>query len=145
MTAKAMVGVFGRLGYPLEIFTDQGRNFESDLFTAICKLLRIHKARTTPYHPSSNGQVERFNRTLMDAVLCFVKDQSEWDLYLPQISAAMRSSINRSTGFTPNRLMLDREVVTPLELVHTGGVPQPEERDANDYLALELYLSIDIY
>ena len=134
-TAKAMVEVFGRLGYPLEIFTDQGRNFESDLFTAICKLLRIHKARTIPYHPSSNGQVERFNITLMDAVRCFVKDQSEWDLYLPQISAAMRSSINHSTGFTPNRLMLGREVVTPLELVHTGGVPQPVERDADDYVA----------
>ena len=134
-TAKAMVEVFGRLGFPLEIFTDQGRNFESELFKSVCDLLHIHKARTTPYHPSSNGQVERFNRTLMDAVRCFVGDQDEWDLYLPQISAAMRSSINRSTGFTPNRLMLGREVVTPLELVHTGGLPHQEERDADDYVA----------
>ena len=31
--------------------------------------------------------------------------------------------------------MLGRELVTPLELVHTGGVPQDEERDANDYVA----------
>ena len=60
-TAKAMVEVFGRLGFPLEIFTDQGRNFESELFKSVCDLLHIHKARTTPYHPSSNGQVERFN------------------------------------------------------------------------------------
>ena len=71
----------------------------------------------------------------MDAVRCFVENQDHWDLYLPQISAAMRSSINRSTGCTPNRLMLGREVVTPLELVHTGGVPQDEERDASDYVA----------
>ena len=47
----------------------------------------------------------------------------------------MRSSINRSTGFTPNRLMLGREVITPLELVHTGGLPHQEERDADDYVA----------
>ena len=134
-TAKAIIEVFGRLGYPLEIFTDQGRNFESELFKSVCDLLHIHKARTTPYHPSSNGQVERFNRTLMDAVRCFVREQDEWDLYLPQISAAMRSSINRSTGFTPNRLMLGREVVTPLELVHTGGLPHQEERGADDYVA----------
>ena len=59
-TAKAMIEVFGRLGYPLEIFTDQGRNFEIELFKSVYDLLHIHKARTPPYHPSSNGQVERF-------------------------------------------------------------------------------------
>ena len=49
----------------------------------------------------------------MDAVRCFVREQDEWDLYLAQILSAMPSSINRSTGFTPNRVMLGREVVTP--------------------------------
>ncbi|GFR86236.1 Pol polyprotein [Elysia marginata] len=123
-TSEAMVEIFSRLGYPFEIFTDQGRNFESDLFRSVCKLLHVHKARTTPYHPSSNGQVGRFNRTLLDSVRCFVQDQEDWDRYLPQIAAALRSSINRNTGFTPDKLMLGREVVTPLELVYatnTGG------------------------
>ena len=104
-------------------------------FKSVCDLLHIHKARTTPYHPYSNGQVERFNSTLMDAVRCFVREQDEWDLYLPQISSAMRSSINRSRGLTPNRVMLGREVVTPLELVHTRGLPHQEERGVDDYIA----------
>jgi hypothetical protein len=43
---------FARFGCPFQIFTDQGRNFESKLFVAVCELLKIHKARTTPYQPT---------------------------------------------------------------------------------------------
>lgn len=81
VTAKAAIDrFFSRFGYPLQLFSDQGRNFESDLFEALCKALHIQKARMTPYSPSANGQVERFNRTLMDAVRCFLgKSQDKWD------------------------------------------------------------------
>ena len=61
-----------RFGLPLQIFSDQGRNFDGKLFEALCKALQIHKARITPYRPAANGQEERFNRTLMDAVRCFL-------------------------------------------------------------------------
>ena len=109
---------FSRFGSPLEIFSDQGRNFESGLFTQLCKILQIHKARTTPYRPSANGQVERYNRTLMDAVRCFVgKYGTNWDLQLQQIAGALRSAVNRQTGFTPNRMVLGREVNTPAHLM----------------------------
>ena len=123
ITAKAAVdGFFSRFGNPYQIFTDQGRNFESKLFSALCEALEIHKARTTPYRPSANGQVERYNRTLMDAVRCYIKDsQDQWDLHLQQIAGALRSSVNRSTGYTANRLMLGREVNTPAYLMF----PQP--------------------
>jgi transposase InsO family protein len=118
-TAQAVVDqFFSRFGCPFQIFTDRGTNFESKLFAAVCELLHIHKSRTTPYRPSANGQVERYNRTLMDAVRCFVgKNQSSWDILLPQIAGALRASVNRHTGFTPNRLMLGREVNTPADLV----------------------------
>jgi transposase InsO family protein len=72
-TAQAAINeFFARFGYPFQIFTDQGRNFESALLKAVCDLLKIHKAHTTPYRPSANGQVEWQNRSLMDAVRCFV-------------------------------------------------------------------------
>ena len=119
ITAKTAVNeFFARFGCPFTIHTDQGRNFESNLFKAICTLLRINKTRTTPYRPSANGQVERYNRTLMDAVRCFVDEsQKDWDEFLPQLACALRSSVNRNTGMTPNKMMLGREVNLPADLV----------------------------
>ena len=47
---------------------DQGTNFGSQLFTQLCELPEIAKKRTTPYHPSANGQVERINRMLLQMI-----------------------------------------------------------------------------
>ena len=58
---KLVDEVFMRFGIPTQLHSDQGRQFESHLMTEICKLLGIQKSRTTPYHPQSDGMVERFN------------------------------------------------------------------------------------
>lgn len=135
VTAKAAVDhFFSRFGCPLQVFTDQGRNFESKLFTALCEELQIHKARTTPYRPSANGQVERYNRTLMDAVRCFIgKQQNQWDMHLQQLAGAIRASVNRNTGFTANKLMLGREVNVPAHVMF----PHMKDNSANadDFVA----------
>ena len=68
-----------RFGIPVHIHTDQGANFTSALFHEICKLLEIAKTRTTPYPPCSNGQVERYNRTLLQLIRCHLKDNTRWD------------------------------------------------------------------
>ena len=69
--ARKIVNEFiSRFGNPLEFHTDQGRNYESNLFQEMCRLLEIHKTWTTPYHPSSNGSVERFNISAYDHCLC---------------------------------------------------------------------------
>ena len=73
----------------------------------MCKLLHIHKARTTAYRPSANGQAERMNRTLSAAIRRFIDTkQTNWDDYISLIASAIRSSVNRHTGFTPNKMML---------------------------------------
>ena len=48
----------------MDMRSDQGRNFESNLFQKVTEVLGIRKTRTTPLYPHSDGMVERFNRTM---------------------------------------------------------------------------------
>ena len=69
LTANAFLDHFVvTLGVPLEVQSDLGRNFESNLFQAFCQLLEITKTRTTPCHPSGNGQVEVFNSVILQMI-----------------------------------------------------------------------------
>ena len=107
-----------RFGVPRELHSDQGTNFESKVFGEICKLLDIQKTRTTPLHPQSDGQVERFNRTLVEMLRGKIKeDQKDWDLQLPACMMAYRGAVHESTGVTPNLLMLGRELEVPLDAI----------------------------
>ncbi len=100
-----------RFGTPTQIHTDQGRNFDGNVLKILCKLLEIAKTRTTPYRPSSNGQVEWYNRTLAQFIRCFLEGkQQDWDKYVPALGMSIRETVNRDTGFTPNMMVLGRKV-----------------------------------
>ena len=117
-----------RFGAPEILHSDQGRNFESTLFKEMCTMLDIRKTRTTAYHPESDSMVERFNRTLAAMLSKYVaKHQKDWDMYLPQVMMAYRSSEHESTKYTPHRLMIGREIHLPVDVMF-GRVPdhQPE-------------------
>ena len=77
--AKTVAEVFvkqfvARLGAPMIIHTDQGRNFESKLFKEMCHLLGVKKTRTTAFRPQSDGLVERLNRTLGTMIAAYVTE-----------------------------------------------------------------------
>ena len=120
------------LGLPIEIHTDQGSNLESSLVKAFCRKFEIAKTRTTPYHPSSNGQGERFNRTLLPMIRSYIEGKQQyWDRDLSLLIVALHSTVNRQTGFTRNRLMLGREVFQPADLLfETATVNGPQETAA---------------
>ena len=113
-----MTHVFSRFRAPLQLLTDRGSEFESELFTQLMEWMEIDKLRTTAYQPSTNGAVERFHRTLNAMLGKVVKEsQRDWDDRLPAVMAAYRASPHEATGFSPNRLFLGREVRMPLDLV----------------------------
>jgi hypothetical protein len=123
-------------GCPLEVHTDQDRNFDGNLFKALCEILEVAKTRTTPYHPSSNGQVERYNTIVVQMIRCYIqKKNKRWDIDLPPLSMALHSMVNRQTGVTPNSLMLGGETIQPIQLM-LGTVPCAlEQFDPDSWVA----------
>ena len=73
-----------RFGMPTVIHSDQGREFENKVMHELCILGGAHKTKTTPYHPESDGLVERFNRTLLMMLAMFAGEhKDDWDDLLP--------------------------------------------------------------
>jgi dUTPase len=108
-------------GCPRSLHSDQGRNFESRVMKEICQLLRIHKTRTTAYHPAGNGQVERLNRTLKEVLKCWLADDDngcDWEDLVQPALMAYRSSVHRGTGQTPHAMLYGREMQLPIDLMY---------------------------
>ena len=117
--------IFTRFGVPSELHSNQGREFESNVFRECCELLGVRKTRTTPLHPQSDGMVERFNRTLAQQLTKYCNEgQEDWDVRLPAMLMAYRSAVHESTDFSPASLMFDRELRLPVDLATGRSTPR---------------------
>lgn len=124
--AEKVIDFISRYGCSYDLHSDQGSNFLSKIFKELCQLFEIRKTRTSPYNPRGNGQVERFNRTLISMVKAFLKgEDKDWDKYLCCLAGAYRATVHESTGFTPNMLMFGREVRFPIQIMF--GQPEPDQ------------------
>ena len=134
--ARALMDVvIARFGVPLQLLSDNGKEFDNSIMKELCRLLEIDKLRTTVYKASTNGAVERLHRT-MNSMLGKVIDtnQRNWDEFLPSVMAAYRASRHEATGYTPNFLVFGRENAAPLDVVF--GIPdsdRPHYETYDDY------------
>ncbi len=116
--AEELVQLFSRVGILQEILTDQGSNFTSRLLGEVYNLLHVQALRTTPYHPQTDGLVERFNKTLKALLRkCATDSGKDWDKLLPFLLFAYREVPQASTGFSPFELLYGREVRGPLDVL----------------------------
>ena len=131
---KILNEIISRFGCPLDLHSDQGTNYQSEIFAELCRLLEIRKTRTTARNPKCNGKVERFNHTLIRMIRAYIKGQQrDWDLNLGCLAGAYRATPHDVTGFTPNYLMLGREVTIPGEIIY-GNKSMPEGECISEYV-----------
>ncbi len=105
-------------GAPLAIQSDNGSQFTAELTAELMKCLDILQVHSTPYHPQTNGLVERQNRTLILLLrtICS-RQQDDWDTLLNHAVAAYNSTRHSTTGFSPFMLWYGREKRTPMMLL----------------------------
>ena len=95
-------------GCPEILHSDQGNEFEAEVFKGVCRAMGITKTRTTPFNPSSNGMVERTNRTIKSLLRAMANESymTTWDVKLPLVMIAINNTIHRTTGYAPFRLQV---------------------------------------
>lgn len=105
-------GWITRYGCPTKLTSDQGRQFESNLFVSLMKMLGINKIRTTPYHPQSNGAIERWHRSLKVALRTRLHGTS-WVDELPTALLGLRAACRSDNGISAAELTFGKTLRLP--------------------------------
>ena len=107
---------FNVFGIPARIHSDQGRSFDNEIISNLCKMYGIRQSTTTPYNPHGNSQCERFNRTLFGLMRSLDKVQKPyWPNYLSALVFSYNATLHSATGYQPYELMFGRKAPTPCD------------------------------
>lgn len=117
-----------RFGCPLRISTDQGRQFESSLFKSLMERFGITRIRTTAYHPQSNGQIERWHRTLKSALMARGAS-TRWTYELPTVLLGLRTAL-RANNMSPAMMTYGTTLRIPSDFIQ----PAKTDIEVNDYV-----------
>ena len=132
---EGLMEIFSRYGFPSEILTDQGSVFMSKLTSECCKTFGISKVRTSPYHPQSDGALERWHACLKSMFKKSEEDLRHWDKLLKFVLFAYRETPHCVTGYPPFTLLFGREVRGPLALLRCSWAEDSgEECNLDEWL-----------
>jgi transposase InsO family protein len=113
-----------RFGCPGKITTNQGRQFDSQLFRALKNLCGAQVIHTTAYHPAANGLVERFHRTTKAALMCH--EDSPWTRTLPTVLLGLPTAWKEDLQTTPAELVYGEPLHIPGEFHINTPVTDPQ-------------------
>ena len=103
-----------RYGTPLEIVSDNGKEFRNKLATELYKRLDIEHTTTVAYHPQCNAQAEVCNKTIAKYLNSFVDESTlDWEQYLAPMAFSYNTSLHRSIQTTPYFLTYGQDARTP--------------------------------
>ncbi|GFV54894.1 retrovirus-related Pol polyprotein from transposon gypsy [Trichonephila clavipes] len=104
-----------RFGVPAKLVTDQGRQFEAELFRSIAAICGAKVAHTTSYHPQYNGKVEHLRRTLKGAIKAH--NNIRWAESLPTVLLGLRAAIRPDISYTIAQMVYGTSIKLPGEFL----------------------------
>ena len=106
-----------RYGAPKVIQSDQGTHFVNETIGLLTQKFQIRYSLSSPYHPQSNGLVERFNKTLCEGIAKVAESIKDWDDYIQPVLFAYRIKELRISKHSPYYLIYGKEPVLPMDMV----------------------------
>jgi len=118
-------------GPPATVSSENGPQFRSSFFEGVCSLLEISNRYSTTYHTQTNGQVDRYNRTIVGQLRTHLEDhQDRWDELVSMLTLAFNSRPQQNTGVAPLELV-SLERVRSLYVKRMVGFPAPGHTDGS--------------
>ena len=103
-------GYISIFGAPARLLSDRGANFMSIVINKMCKILGMKKLQTMPYHPQTNGLVERLHQMIMRMIGKLGEDKkADWPSHLDEIAHAYNATCSAVTGYSPQYLMFRQQ------------------------------------
>jgi hypothetical protein len=115
-------------GLPRNIVSDRDPRFVSIFWQTLWSNLGTKLCLSTAFHPQTDGQTERANRTLEEGLRAYVDTmQADWDDHLVALEIAYNRSVHASTGFTPFYLNSGKEIELPLDQAIASSLPMKSD------------------
>ena len=109
------ISIFGAL---TRLLSDRGTSFTSSIIEELCKILGIQWLQTMPYHPQTNGLVERSHQTIMHMIGKLGEDKkADWPSHLAEIVHAYNATWSAVTRYSPHYLMFGQCPRLPVNFV----------------------------
>ena len=124
---ECLTEFFSRYGIPRVLQSDRGTNFTSRVFANRMKEWGITHVFSSPYHPESQGALERWHSTFKSSLHKYCLDNaSKWDVNIPLVLFALRAAPSESLGFSPFEMVFGHNVRGPLDVIrdHWEGVSE---------------------
>ena len=116
---EALSTIFCEVGVPMNIQSDCGREFISALFKNCMERLGIRLSFSSPYHPQSQGRLERKHKDIAVMLRLLEEDGRSWDMNLAYIAYKLNTKVDPVTRITPWKLFHGFEAREP-EFVNKG-------------------------
>lgn len=101
-------------GIPESLLSDNGSDFCSEVIKELNKLFKIKHVFSSPYHPQTNGALERSHQTLKEYLKHYInQNQTNWDEYVQLAMFTYNTHIHRSTNLTPFELVFGHKAFIP--------------------------------
>lgn len=108
--------VVAKHGCPKVVISDRGANISGERSRDFFRLFAIKRRLTSAYHPQSNGQTERFNRTLKASLTMYVDaNQRDWSSFVQAITFAYNITVHSVTKVAPFEAVFGRAPRIPLD------------------------------
>ncbi|XP_064091616.1 uncharacterized protein K02A2.6-like [Macrobrachium nipponense] len=127
-TIKSLMQIFATHGLPERIVTDNGPQFTSQEFKEFLNVNGIQHTLSATYHPSTNGEAERFVQTFKHNMKCRQANSGNVASHIAKFLLSYRTTVNNTTGVTPSYLLMGRRIRNKLDLMYPSLQSQLEQK-----------------